>query len=219
LDPTRYFVTNSSRRVLASVPELLPSGRNASCSPSSIARIRRHLWPARCLRRRECEYAKSASSSRTCSSLLLVGATFSSPQLAAAVPPGFLIPRSQVRALPGPPFRTEVRLASRAVTSFIPSVSLRRYVRTRPSRRTAALRGLRERVIRTRRTAEPVLFDLQAHELLVGEWLAQDLLQPDRFHPVFHRRMLRTHRSPSSLRDAAWQAPRTTSLTRAFRAC
>jgi hypothetical protein len=42
--------------------------------------------------------------------------------------------------------------------------------------------------------AEAVLLDLKAHELLLGQWLAQDLLQPDRVHSVFHScRILRAH--------------------------
>jgi hypothetical protein len=41
------------------------------------------------------------------------------------------------------------------------------------------------------------LFDLQAHELLLGEWCAEDLLQPDCVHPAFHPRcVVRTHNRP-----------------------
>jgi hypothetical protein len=47
--------------------------------------------------------------------------------------------------------------------------------------------------------AESVLLNLQAHELSLGQWLAEDLLQPDRVHPAFHPcRILRAH-MPSSL--------------------
>jgi hypothetical protein len=34
---------------------------------------------------------------------------------------------------------------------------------------------------------KPVLLDLQAHELLLGERLTEKLLQPDRIHAAFHR--------------------------------
>jgi hypothetical protein len=66
--------------------------------------------------------------------------------------------------------------------------------------RRAAIKGARRRLMGARRAAESVLLDLQAHELLLGEWLAEDLLEPDRVHPTFHPcRILRAHMRSSTL--------------------
>lgn len=48
------------------------------------------------------------------------------------------------------------------------------------------MQGWRSRLVRTGVATEPVLFDLQAHELLLGEGVAEDLLQPDCVHLAFH---------------------------------
>lgn len=52
--------------------------------------------------------------------------------------------------------------------------------------RRGAVQGWRSRLVRTGVATEPVLFDLQAHELLLGEGVAEDLLQPDCVHAAFH---------------------------------
>jgi hypothetical protein len=51
----------------------------------------------------------------------LVAATFSSPQLAAEVPPGLLIPRSQVRDLPGPSETRPEKFDSTSTTAVLSS--------------------------------------------------------------------------------------------------
>jgi hypothetical protein len=61
--------------------------------------------------------------------------------------------------------------------------------------------------------AEAVLLDLKAHELLLGQWLAQDLLQPDGVHSGFHScRILRAHAAiVTSASDGPGGAQRRTS--------
>jgi hypothetical protein len=54
---------------------------------------------------------------------------------------------------------------------------------------------------------EPVLLNLQAHELLLGERLTEDLLQPDRIHSSFHPcQILRRHSCEIGIRRAALNA-------------
>jgi hypothetical protein len=50
----------------------------------------------------------------------------------------------------------------------------------------ATVRRSRKRLVRACIATEAVLLDLQAHELSLGEWFAEDLLQPDGVHPIFH---------------------------------
>jgi hypothetical protein len=61
------------------------------------------------------------------------------------------------------------------------------------------VQGWRSRLVRTGVATEPVLFDLQAHELLLGEGVAEDLLQPDCVHPALHPCcVVKTHNRPLS---------------------
>jgi hypothetical protein len=54
--------------------------------------------------------------------------------------------------------------------------------------------------------SEPVLLNLQTHELLLGEWLAEDLLEPDRVHPTFHPcRIFRAHMGSLNLQHGEVQ--------------
>jgi hypothetical protein len=77
--------------------------------------------------------------------------------------------------------------------------------------RRGAVQGWRSRFVRTGMATEPVLFDLQAHELLLGEWVAEDLLQPNCVHPAFHRccvvrahnRLLSSEAQEGSVRNAS----------------
>jgi hypothetical protein len=67
-------------------------------------------------------------------------------------------------------------------------------IRARSVGRRAAVEGRPRRLVEAGVATEPVLLDLEAHEFLLGEWLPEDLLQPDRVHAVLHAcKVLRPH--------------------------
>jgi hypothetical protein len=91
--------------------------------------------------------------------------------------------------------------ASLTVTDAEPLTWLDRVaaLRALSAGRRGAVQGWRSRLVRTGVATEPVLFDLQAHQLLLGEWVAEDLLQPDCVHPAFHHCcVVETHNRPLS---------------------
>jgi hypothetical protein len=80
----------------------------------------------------------------------------------------------------------------RANGSWRPRRGRHSCVRAPSAGRRAAVK--RRRLVGASMAPEPVLLDLQAHELLLGEWLAEDLLEPDCVHPTFHPcHILRRH--------------------------